>query len=117
MSVDSGGHAMDSLQRRGSLQQTVAHVFYFFFALEICWVRILGRVSIGNAPDLLALIAPFGARLRASFSRRARNARSAAAPGARLRGGRVAPAGSSKRVSTLAKRRCALMSLRRPTIR
>ena len=57
-----------------------------------------------------------GFRCRICFSRRAAKARRAADVGSGLRAARVA-AGSGRRVSIFAKRRCPLISLRRPTMR
>src|SRR5262245_21702626 len=71
----------------------------------------------GGARNPLAFLVPFGLRSPASFSRRAMNARSSAVVGVGLRRGGLAVAGSGRRMSILAKRRCPLMSLRRPTMR
>jgi hypothetical protein len=79
--------------------------------------RAARSVQRFGARDLRTFRAGFGARTRASCSRPATNARSAAAVGLRWRGMRAAAAGMGRRVSTLAKRRGVLMSLRRPTIR
>jgi len=76
--------------------------------------RICGRVRpFGSGGDFFG----FGAPSRISFSTLATNARSSAALGGALRFARVAAAGSSRRVSTLAKRRCSRTFLHRPTMR
>ena len=64
----------------------------------------------------MAFSAPFGARSRAYFSTRATNARTAAVSWS-LRGGRDPLAGGGRGMSSLAKRLCCWISLRRPTMR
>jgi len=97
-------------------------ILYFLFGLggwSFGTIGVLARAffSAWTTNARRAASAFFGLRARASFSARAANARNPAVVGVALRGARAAKAGSGKRVSTLAKRRCPLMSLPRPTMR
>jgi len=74
---------------------------------------MLGLGPFGNARDRLPFAAPFALRCRISFLMREASARSLAAVLRDVLRG----AGSGARMSILAKRRCPLTSLRRPTMR